>query len=441
VDDFVLPFQTEFDPSEQSEGSLDPLGLYSIADALGVRLAPGVRERQSHPRYLTLALVGHLAVQGTEDTAAHIPPWLAYEWLVVRSLVHELRDMGGKIEAIPGSLKVSQALKAGLPICSETYLKTPTVFGFHGIYRVLGMKTGLFDGDGRTLTSGFEVLTAWERDQGMEGLTSNTGAGAELRRMLQRAVRHGLTNREIAEVPKELRQRIVKHLHPLQPGQAERASLWRALTESDPMRREYAGLLTSPEGHTAWLECDGSESKFHRWAHRMAGGELSRLLTAIRRFEQFARVLFDAFEEMRWRMSSEQSAVDKSWLASGSAVASAYKEAASRYDEALRGLAELDPALHRRAEAAFGWVAEAATPAEMAAGILAHHERTQKGTPPSGKRSWFDSFADGRLAIRPGYTFDHEFAAQPAEFVHAYRTRPICSFAKDLQAVPQTADA
>ncbi len=38
---------SEYDPPLTSEGSIDPLGLYPIADALGVRLVPGVRERQS----------------------------------------------------------------------------------------------------------------------------------------------------------------------------------------------------------------------------------------------------------------------------------------------------------------------------------------------------------------------------------------------------------
>lgn len=441
MDEFLLPFQTEFDPPEQAEGSLDPLGFYSIADALGVRLAAGVRERQSHPRYLTLALVGQLAVTGIEGPTSRIPPWLAYEWLVVRSLVHELRDSNRTTDGIPGSLKVSQTLKAGLPVCDETYLKTPTVFGFHGIYRVLGVKAGLFDGEGRPLTAGFEVLTAWERDQGLGGFTTSTGAGADLRRVLQRAVWQGLVKREIAEVPKDLRQRIVRHLHPLEPGTSERAALWRGLTQSDPMRREYAELLTSAEGQHTWSECGGSESKYQRWAQRHASGSLSQLLSAIRAFEQFARALFDAFEEIRWRMTSEQSAVDKDWLGAGEAVVSAHRDIKALYEQALRGLEKIDPLLYRRTENAFGWVAEAASSAALAAGILLHHEKTQKAKPPNGKRSWFDRFADGRTAIRPGYVFEGDFTMAATEFVHAYRTRPIWSFAEDLGVIRPAVEA
>ena len=40
-----LPFLTVYDPIGTSEGSLDPLGLYLIADQLAMKLVPGVRER------------------------------------------------------------------------------------------------------------------------------------------------------------------------------------------------------------------------------------------------------------------------------------------------------------------------------------------------------------------------------------------------------------
>lgn len=111
----LLPFQTAFDPPQQAEGSLDPLGLYSIADALGVRLAPGVRQRQSKPRYLTLALVGYAACQGelTELGASKgLPAWLVFEWLVVQSLVQQLAGTP-EVQGIPGRDKVQNTLIRG----------------------------------------------------------------------------------------------------------------------------------------------------------------------------------------------------------------------------------------------------------------------------------------------------------------------------------------
>ena len=53
----LTPFLTEEDPAPSDAGTLDPLGLYAIADALAVRLVPGVRERQKHPRSVTATAI------------------------------------------------------------------------------------------------------------------------------------------------------------------------------------------------------------------------------------------------------------------------------------------------------------------------------------------------------------------------------------------------
>lgn len=46
-----VPFLTSYDPPGTSEGTLDPLGLYQIADQLAVRVA-GVDRKSSLMRYL-----------------------------------------------------------------------------------------------------------------------------------------------------------------------------------------------------------------------------------------------------------------------------------------------------------------------------------------------------------------------------------------------------
>lgn len=156
-DESLLPFLSQFDPPQQAEGSLDPLGLFAVADALGVRLAPGVRERQSTPRYLTLALVGmaacgdHLKAAGD---AKGLPAWLVYEWLIVESLVRQLRGTP-ELHGIPGRDKVLATLVAGDTVCIRTYLKTPSVFGFH--------ETGLFDAEGNPVDRGYFRQVAGHR--------------------------------------------------------------------------------------------------------------------------------------------------------------------------------------------------------------------------------------------------------------------------------------
>ena len=63
----TLPFLTSYDPPGTSEGTLDPLGLYQIADQLAIRLVPAVRERMQRIRFLTAMAVGAVVTEDIED--------------------------------------------------------------------------------------------------------------------------------------------------------------------------------------------------------------------------------------------------------------------------------------------------------------------------------------------------------------------------------------
>ena len=52
------PFSSEFDPSEEAEGSIDPLGLQPGYERLADRLLPAVTVRMGHPRFVTAMAVG-----------------------------------------------------------------------------------------------------------------------------------------------------------------------------------------------------------------------------------------------------------------------------------------------------------------------------------------------------------------------------------------------
>jgi hypothetical protein len=86
MENFALaPVLTEKDPMETAEGGIDPLGTEPLADALAVRLAPGIRERQRHPRFLTaLAVSLEVCSSFDEETLAAdgvSAPWQVFEWL------------------------------------------------------------------------------------------------------------------------------------------------------------------------------------------------------------------------------------------------------------------------------------------------------------------------------------------------------------------------
>lgn len=198
-----VPFLTEMDTAEKSEGGLDPLGLEAIADALGTRLVPGVRERQTHPRYLTTIAVG-LAVceafdSGRVATDGVSDPRRVFEWYVVQGLV--LRFPGRPV-GVPGSLKAAKAIDDRVPLSAARYLKTPSVFGFHGIYRLLARTLGVESGE-RLGEFGYELLNVWSWEQGLTGFYgSNAGPGTQERHKLTRAVEDGLlksaTDRPVA---------------------------------------------------------------------------------------------------------------------------------------------------------------------------------------------------------------------------------------------------
>lgn len=91
-----LPKLSAYDPFTGSEGAIDPLGLYTIADRLAMRLVPGTRERMSHPRFLTAMAVGATLTRDlNEDDLAldgQSEPYIVYEWHVVEGVVRSKGD-------------------------------------------------------------------------------------------------------------------------------------------------------------------------------------------------------------------------------------------------------------------------------------------------------------------------------------------------------------
>lgn len=76
-----LPFLTAYDPPGTSEGNLDPMGLYQIADQLATLLVPAVRERMQRVRFLSAMAVGTLVTEGL-DADPRLPdsaPFFAWE--------------------------------------------------------------------------------------------------------------------------------------------------------------------------------------------------------------------------------------------------------------------------------------------------------------------------------------------------------------------------
>jgi hypothetical protein len=432
----LAPLLTEKDDVESSEGGIDPLGTEPLADALAVKLAPGVRERQRHPRFLTAMAVSlEVCRDFDEETLATdgiSAPWMVFEWYVVEGLVRstDARERLG----VPGSQKAARARADGVPLSARRYLKTPTVFGFDGVYRQLARTLGIED-NGRLGEAGFELLSVWAVEEGLPGFAgSGDGPGQAVRSQLKDAVRAGL---ELGSTARgggwsgwEFFQ---KHLSPYGAKPREARFIARALV-NDPkgFRRDVIESLIAAKGLRVW-EATGSEREFHRVLRVAAREELRDLLDAIEGFESFSRLCQDAFQDCLCEMTRRGG--KKTSLASLAAIASV-RLASKRIPESFgEVMMQLEPVGENvRFGETFAGIAERGSVAEWVERLLEHHRKTQRRKPPNGKSPWFERFDDGSLIIRPDYRTE-EPGTHDNGYVHLYRTSSLWQFARDLHLV------
>jgi hypothetical protein len=441
-----LPFLSAADEKTEAEGSIDPLGLVPIAERLANELVPGVRERHNHPRYLTAMAVG---LRICEDLPAdqlaadgHSPPYQVYEWYAVEGLVRmaEKLDQRDAIRGLPGQMKARAAAQRSVPLAAATYLKVPSVFGFHGVYRRLAEAVGVLDKGGlREL--GEELLETWAVEQDLPGFNRiGKGTGEKIRRELAAAVTDGFAKGEVARGPRWGGWSFFfDHLRPFALGRRERELLWRALaTPENDTRARVLAFLASGSGHQALREADRdgevSERIFHAHLRRAVEPELVRLLDAIDAYERFCRLIHNAFYACLGYSAGYPHPISTSELAETDAVKVAARDARRAFEHAE---AQLEPKQQDQTfRETFGALTETANPAAFVDALLDHHRKTQRRKPPDGKAPWFELYADGRVMARPQYR-DREAVTGSDEYVGLYRTRALCSMAADLARLPQ----
>ena len=87
-----------------------------------------------------------------------------------------------------------------------------------------------------------------------------------------------------------------------------------------------------------------------------------------------------------------------------------------------------------QSDQAFAWSSRRAAAEQWVVGLLEHHLEVQRHKPPDGKNPWFEMLPDGSAVIRAAYRRPE--APEPTEeYVHAYRTGALLSFARDLGMV------
>ena len=429
------PFLSEYDPLTEGEGSIDPLGLQPIYERLADRLLPAVTVRMGRPRFVTAIAVGAWVCQEWQsDTVAAdkvTPPWLVYEWSVVEAFVRS-ENVLAEGPRIPGVLKGQRAWRDGRPISASSYLKTPTVFGFTGIFRRLARSLRVLTAEGRLDDAGYELLAAWSAEQGFAGFVDGTdGAGAQFRKSLGRAVAQGLELGHTKRQSQDLCDLIARTLDPAKAGRREQQVLLRLLEDRAGPPETMTHLISALRKRRSTIQF-AEEAAFLHGVEKTAPATLRELISAISAYEVFGRVITDAFNALRHAAAETRGAcIGRDDFArrvsTGSAAALATSIARIRRHDRL---VQWEPSL----ETTLARFDHAKTREQLYDVLLDHHRCVQDDKPPNGKRTWFERGRGDRIFVRPDYVLTDP-PLKGVAHVHEYRMPTFSRFLADLGAL------
>ncbi|MFZ5565224.1 MAG: hypothetical protein ACOZBW_14370, partial [Thermodesulfobacteriota bacterium] len=416
------PKLTDYDPVKSAEGALDPLGLYAIADNLAIKLVPGIRERMSHPRFLTAIAVGAAINRDFDEEAlaadGQSEPYMVYEWHAVEGLVRQCDDVG--LSGLPGILKTRDCIKQGLKLSAPRYLKTASVFGFHGVYRLLAGNLNIVR-DGLLGDNGYELLSIWEKEQQLPGFSNgNNGTGFSYKTQIQNAIKDAIQKGHIDRTATWQGWAFFgDHLFPNKIPEKERAFLTLMLSASaETSRNEVFRFLVSNKGQSSFKE-SWSEKSFHQAFFPGATEETKRLLKAIQSYEAFSRLLQDAFDDCLVAMTNKRARIYPKELSELKGCVDAIKKIPEIFNavaDQIEPYGQLERYLVN-----FNAFSEKTSAIEWTNQLLEHHIKVQRNKPPNGKNPWFDRYDDGSVVIHVSYRRE-EGGRHDDSYVHMYRT-------------------
>ncbi len=429
----IFPFLTSYDPPGTSEGTLDPLGLYQIADQLAMQLVPAVRERMQRIRFLTAMAVGALVTEGLDDDPQKrdASPCIVWEWLVVEALIRSMGD-DSSVWGVPGTLVARRALDQHGYLDARSYLKTPRIFGFNGVYKRLAIHLGILDVHMGPGPNAEALVDAWARGLGFTGL-----AGARSRISSWSAA----VERSLGEKPPRTKpswgnsgwDELAQAFAPSgAKGREKRYLCDLLLAESD---RRLGALPAIWELQEGFGYNEFNEELLHERL-KQKEPKYGQLLEAIKAYETFSRNMQDAFDVLRAVAGSSkeqgfsipQIADDKDFRQS---VQNLYKKFASAH----RALGEVNTpnvSLQNTFSQRFETFAEPMDAGICALMLCTHHETIQRAKSTEGKRPWFDRLGNNRIYIRHAYRVPRR-EILPGLYLHEYRGWPIRRFRGDLR--------
>ncbi len=427
-----LPFLTAYDPPGTSEGTLDPMGLYQIADQLAMILVPAVRERMQRIRFLTAMAVGSMVTEGMEGNPRHrdADPYLVWEWLVTEALLRTF-PRGESMWGVPGTLVTRRAIDNHGYLDSRSYLKSPRIFGFFGVYKRLAIHVGIVDVHLNPGPNAESLAEAWARGLGMSGLKE----ASPLLDRWSSAVGNSLN-----ESPPRCRPQWRSE------GWTELANAFAPWTAKAREKRFLQELLIAGEDRRLgalpdlWrlqpdiTDDDFREEELHDRLEEIEP-KYSPLLRAIRAYEGFSRSIQDAFDILKAEAAREDA---KGFLVTDISRDKDFqlcvKDLHLRYAEVDQTLSEITVtglSLKNLFSGRFGIFAEPMDAGQCALALCVLHEAVQDKKSEEGKRYWFDCIGQGRIYIRHAYR-EARRDTQPGKYFHSYRGNPIRRFWRDL---------
>lgn len=436
---FALPFLTLPDPVVSGEGALDPLGLAAIGDQLAEWILPGLRARMSRPRFLTAIAVSAVVCEGLEESYAadHVSPaYLVFEWLLVEGFAREGRE--GEVRRTPGILKAREALRAGIKMSAKNYLKVPSVFGFHGVYKRLATNLRIVDDDYSLGDNGYALVKTWQQEQRLEGFIDSAlprQSTQNHKRLLHSAVEDGISLGHTARsVGWQGWRFFADYLAPARIGRREAEFLQQLLLDpAGDRREEIFHLLDLPDNLP--LRDEESEAAITRHLLPQASPELARRLKAIRAFEESCAGIEDAFDWLRYLSTrSRTRALSRAEFTSVPEVIQIAAELRPR----LQSVERLLDGAQQQAQDRF---TELSKFFELVHGaddlldaVLGRHSFIQKNKPPEGKREWFEYASNGGVYVRSEYKLNHPPAPRDW-WPRPYRLLTARNFRNDLSAL------
>jgi hypothetical protein len=430
----TFPILTLPDPLTTGEGALDPLGLATLGDRLAEQILPGLRARMHRPRFLTAMAVCAQVCQDIEDKIAAdqaTPAHIVFEWLLVEGFVRAA-DRSDTI-GTPGVLKAQAVRDSGEPMRASSYLRTPGVFGYHGVYKPLARHLGIVDDDMRLGDTGYALLKDWQLEQGLPGFlpaASGNGAGRTvcdaLRSAVEDALGKGCTTRSSQWKGWTL---LASHLAPAKIGDAESAVIHRLLLDPragtrGEVFRILEQNLTPDEMPEAGVIQDVLIPR--------ASAELKATLHAIAAYETACTFLEAAFEWIQYLSSKAGARAitggDFGSIVDVQRISQSLPEALRRAEDAVAPISWLVQKELAQTVKAFDSIK---TPGDLFEGILSRHHDIQQAKKPDGKRDWFERAPDGSTFVRVPYRVTKEPEASD-HWNRPYRVNTVRSFLSDL---------